>query len=391
MGDVAHALRDDSIPMPTITLTAQTYAETMLTHLRPPYRDVENFAESVDNYDLDDDDFQSASPWLDVEALENIRVDLKKQAARVTDDRCDGILRRWNTAKDTLVELAKYCGEVLEAMGPSFLERVAADFRSGRYAPPSADGVLIPEDAIPEDSRAKRRERELLEAGRVLREAFDKDPLSPSNKRKAPPPASRDDDVEAAAVRRNVTAFEKLKAANAAVADPLKEALRASDAAGAGGGGGGGGGGSRRRRRGTPSPRRTRRRTDRTSRTSPRRLERPRPDARCRERRTRRRWSYARTIAGLRRGRWIGIPAATAATARSPTSPRLRRRGRRRRPSVRSGRGPRGWERRGGRRTRGGPARRRRSCEGWSACTGLGAGRRSWRRGGTCSARIARR
>ena len=242
MGDVAHALRDDSIPMPTITLTAQTYAETMLTHLRPPYRDVENFAESVDNYDLDDDDFQSASPWLDVEALENIRVDLKKQAARVTDDRCDGILRRWNTAKDTLVELAKYCGEVLEAMGPSFLERVAADFRSGRYAPPSADGVLIPEDAIPEDSRAKRRERELLEAGRVLREAFDKDPLSPSNKRKAPPPASRDDDVEAAAVRRNVTAFEKLKAANAAVADPLKEALRASDAAGAAGGGGGGGG-----------------------------------------------------------------------------------------------------------------------------------------------------
>ena len=54
MGDVAHALGDDSIPMPTITLTAQTYAETMLTHLRPPYRDVENFAESVDAYDLDD-------------------------------------------------------------------------------------------------------------------------------------------------------------------------------------------------------------------------------------------------------------------------------------------------------------------------------------------------
>ena len=155
MGDVAHALRDDSIPMPTITLTAQTYAETMLTHLRPPYRDVENFAESVDAYDLDDDDFRSASPWLDVDALENIRVDLKKQAARVTDDRCDGILRRWNTAKDTLVELAKYCGEILEAMGPSFLERVAADFRSGRYAPPSADGVLIPEDAIPEGLSAR--------------------------------------------------------------------------------------------------------------------------------------------------------------------------------------------------------------------------------------------
>lgn len=237
MGDVAHALGDDSIPMPTITLTAQTYAETMLTHLRPPYRDVENFAESVDNYDLDDEDFQTASPWLDVEALENIRVDLKKQAARVTDDRCDGILRRWNTAKDTLVELAKYCGEVLEAMGPSFLERVAADFRSGRYAPPSHDGVLIPEDALPEDARAKRRERELLEAGRVLREAFDKKPnaSSPSDlknsKRKA-----QDDDFEAAAVRRNVTAFEKLRAANAAVADPLKEALRASDRAGAQGG-----------------------------------------------------------------------------------------------------------------------------------------------------------
>ena len=253
MGDVAHALGDDSIPMPTITLTAQTYAETMLTHLRPPYRDVENFAESVDAYDLDDDDFRGASPWLDVDALENIRVDLKKQAARVTDDtRCDGILRRWNTAKDTLVELAKYCGEILEAMGPSFLERVAADFRSGRYAPPSADGVLIPEDALEEsedDARAKRRERELLEAGRVLREAFDKDrsvggasPSDLKNKRKAAPPATRrDDDVEAAAVRRNVTAFEKLKAANAEVADPLKEALRASDAAGGRGGGKDGG------------------------------------------------------------------------------------------------------------------------------------------------------
>ena len=35
---------------------------------------------------------------------------------------------------------------------------------------------MIPEDAIPEDARAKRRERELLEAGRVLREAFDKKP-----------------------------------------------------------------------------------------------------------------------------------------------------------------------------------------------------------------------
>ena len=391
MGDVAHALRDDSIPMPTITLTAQTYAETMLTHLRPPYRDVENFAESVDNYDLDDDDFQSASPWLDVEALENIRVDLKKQAARVTDDRCDGILRRWNTAKDTLVELAKYCGEVLEAMGPSFLERVAADFRSGRYAPPSADGVLIPEDAIPEDSRAKRRERELLEAGRVLREAFDKDPLSPSNKRKAPPPASRDDDVEAAAVRRNVTAFEKLKAANAAVADPLKEALRASDAAGAGGG---------RRRRGrqpegggVERPRRGVRGGGRVGRVG--RV----PGGSSGQGQTR-----GVESGGPEEGRHtpapsrgygadggLGFPAATAATARSPTSPRLRRRGRRRRPSVRSGRGPRGWERRGGRRTRGGPARRRRSCEGWSACTGLGAGRRSWRRGGTCSARIARR
>ena len=253
MGDVAHALGDDSIPMPTITLTAQTYAETMLTHLRPPYRDVDNFAESVDAYDLDDDDFRSASPWLDVDALENIRVDLKKQAARVTPiiARCDGILRRWNTAKDTLVELAKFCGEILEAMGPSFLERVAADFRSGRYAPPSADGVLIPQDALDppqDDARAERRERELLEAGRVLREALDKDrpsggasPRDLKNKRKAAPPATRrDDDVEAAAVRRNVTAFEKLKAANEAVADPLKEALRASDAAGGRGGGKGG-------------------------------------------------------------------------------------------------------------------------------------------------------
>ena len=101
---------------------AQMYAETMLTHLRLPYRDVDNFAESVDFYDLDST-FQESSPWLNVESLDNVRVDLKKQAARVTEDRCDGILRRWNTAKDTLVELAKYCGEVLEAMGPSFLER----------------------------------------------------------------------------------------------------------------------------------------------------------------------------------------------------------------------------------------------------------------------------
>ena len=122
MGDVAHSLGDESIPTPQITLMAQMYAETMLTHLRLPYRDVDNFAESVDFYDLDST-FQESSPWLNVESLDNVRVDLKKQAARVTEDRCDGILRRWNTAKDTLVELAKYCGEVLEAMGPSFLER----------------------------------------------------------------------------------------------------------------------------------------------------------------------------------------------------------------------------------------------------------------------------
>jgi len=77
MGDVAHSLGDESIPTPQMTLMAQMYAETMLTHLRLPYRDVDNFAESVDFYDLDST-FQESSPWLNVESLDNVRVDLKE-------------------------------------------------------------------------------------------------------------------------------------------------------------------------------------------------------------------------------------------------------------------------------------------------------------------------
>ena len=75
MGDVAHSLGDESIPTPQMTLMAQMYAETMLTHLRLPLPDdVDNFAESVDFYDLDST-FQESSPWLNVESLDNVRVD----------------------------------------------------------------------------------------------------------------------------------------------------------------------------------------------------------------------------------------------------------------------------------------------------------------------------
>ena len=115
-----------------------------------------------------------------------------------------------------------------------FYHSVAADVTAGRYKPPMTDGVLIPDDAVDamaEISKTKRRERELLEAARVLRAS-----LTPQ-KRPAPKKATEPEaDKKAKAVAdneaigRNRSAFEKLRAANAAVADPLGDALRASDA-----------------------------------------------------------------------------------------------------------------------------------------------------------------
>ena len=121
-----------------------------------------------------------------------------------------------------------------------FYYSVAADVTAGRYKPPMTDGVLIPDDAVDamaEISKTKRRERELLEAARVLRAS-----LTPQ-KRPAPTKAPEPVDKEALkranrgfspdkeeAIGRNRSAFEKLRAANAAVADPLGDALRASDA-----------------------------------------------------------------------------------------------------------------------------------------------------------------
>ena len=115
-----------------------------------------------------------------------------------------------------------------------FYYSVAADVTAGRYKPPMTDGVLIPDDAVDamaEISKTKRRERELLEAARVLRAS-----LTPQ-KRPAPKKATEPEaDKKAKAVAdneaigRNRSAFEKLRAANAAVADPLGDALRASDA-----------------------------------------------------------------------------------------------------------------------------------------------------------------
>ena len=120
-----------------------------------------------------------------------------------------------------------------------FYHSVAADVTAGRYKPPMTDGVLIPDDAVDamaEISKTKRRERELLEAARVLRAS-----LTPQ-KRPAPTKAPEPVDKEALkranrgfspdkeeAIGRNRSAFEKLRAANAAVADPLGDAMRASD------------------------------------------------------------------------------------------------------------------------------------------------------------------
>ena len=123
-----------------------------------------------------------------------------------------------------------------------FYYSVSADVTAGRYKPPMTDGVLIPDDAVDamaEISKTKRRERELLEAARVLRAS-----LTPQ-KRPAPTKATEPEadkftealkranrgfSPEKEAIGRNRSAFEKLRAANAAVADPLGDALRASDA-----------------------------------------------------------------------------------------------------------------------------------------------------------------
>ena len=86
MGDVAHSLGDESIPTPQMTLMAQMYAETMLTHLRLPCRDVDNFAESVDFYDLDST-FQESSPWLNVESLSGGMALSELRLIRIFDQR----------------------------------------------------------------------------------------------------------------------------------------------------------------------------------------------------------------------------------------------------------------------------------------------------------------
>ena len=78
-----------------------------------------------------------------------------------------------------------------------FYHSVAADVTAGRYKPPMTDGVLIPDDAVDamaEISKTKRRERELLEAARVLRAS-----LTPQ-KRPAPTKAT---EPEAATKRAN--------------------------------------------------------------------------------------------------------------------------------------------------------------------------------------------
>ena len=112
-----------------------------------------------------------------------------------------------------------------------FYHSVAADVTAGRYKPPMTDGVLIPDDAVDamaEISKTKRRERELLEAARVLRASLTPQKL-PAPTKATEPEADKKAKAsdEGAAIGRNRSAFEKLRAANAAVADPLGDALRA--------------------------------------------------------------------------------------------------------------------------------------------------------------------
>ena len=149
LGDIAHkkGARADGLelPEPPLHLTAMAYCETMVGALRADRETgaarrgageaVNDFDERCDTYDLGD--VKRASPWVDKRTLDNLRKALKKDANGLLRGDIEPALvtRKHHAPGKLCAALAAYCKNVIAALGPAFLERVAADIGAGAYAP----------------------------------------------------------------------------------------------------------------------------------------------------------------------------------------------------------------------------------------------------------------
>ena len=145
LGDIAHnkgELADGlELPEPPLHLTAMAFCETMVGTLRPSSRGsgigevVADFRERCDTYDLGD--VKRASPWVDKRTLENLLRALKRDADSMLRGDVDPsrVLEKHHAADKLCAALAAYCKDAIAALGPAFLERVAADIGAGAYAP----------------------------------------------------------------------------------------------------------------------------------------------------------------------------------------------------------------------------------------------------------------
>jgi len=158
------------VPEPPLHLTAMSYCETVVSRVRGEAPDVVAFCDACELYDLEE--IAEASPWLDRRTLENLQAALMRDAEGLTrgDTEIHRVLEKHHASSKLCFALAHYVRKVVEALGPAFLRRVAADARSGTYAPAAETrrggangsqiptGVLVPEDVA---GRAKNLQRGL--------------------------------------------------------------------------------------------------------------------------------------------------------------------------------------------------------------------------------------
>ena len=148
LGDIvrAESSRADGLelPEPPLHLTAMSYCETAVGALRRLAANggarwradaVADFDERCDTYDLNDVYIQS--PWVDKRTLENLQTALKRDAVSLLRGDIDPgrVLEKHHAEGKLCAALAAYCKKMIDAMGPAFLERVAADVGAGTYSP----------------------------------------------------------------------------------------------------------------------------------------------------------------------------------------------------------------------------------------------------------------
>jgi hypothetical protein len=149
LGDIVRAEGERAdgleLPEPPLHLTAMSYCETAVGALRRLAANgggsrnradaIADFDERCDTYDLND--VYVASPWVDKRTLENLQIALKRDANALLRGDVDParVLEKHHASGKLLTALAAYCKKMIDAMGPAFLERVAADVGAGIYAP----------------------------------------------------------------------------------------------------------------------------------------------------------------------------------------------------------------------------------------------------------------